>query len=120
MLKNYFKIAWRNLFKNKAFAATNLPGLAIGMTSSILIFLWVHDELGYDKFHRNYNDIYQVIANRNFKNQMFTDRNMAFPLGPALEKGYPQIKSAVEPFLTSSPGNLKRAVRQMLSPTPLR
>jgi ABC-type antimicrobial peptide transport system permease subunit len=96
MLKNYFKIAWRNLFKSKAFAATNLLGLAIGMTCSILIFLWVHDELAYDKFHRNYSDIYQVIANRDFKNQMFTDMNMAFPLGPALEKGQQQIKTAVE------------------------
>ncbi|MBS1662414.1 MAG: ABC transporter permease [Bacteroidetes bacterium] len=96
MLKNYFKIAWRNLFRNKAFAATNLLGLAIGMTCSMLIFLWVHDELSYDKFHKNYNNIYQIIANRDFKNQVFTDRNMAFPLGPALEKGYPQIETAVE------------------------
>ena len=95
MLKNYFKIAWRNLFRNKGFATTNLLGLAIGMTCSILIFLWVHDELSFDKFHQNYNSTYQIIANRDFKNQIFTDRNMAFPLGPALEKGYPQIKTAV-------------------------
>ncbi|HXO77429.1 MAG TPA: ABC transporter permease, partial [Puia sp.] len=96
MLKNYFKIAWRNLFRNKGFATTNLLGLAIGMTCSILIFLWVHDELSFDKFHQNYNSTYQVIANRDFKNQVFTDWNMAFPLGPTLEKGYPQIKTAVE------------------------
>ncbi|HEY4286315.1 MAG TPA: FtsX-like permease family protein [Puia sp.] len=95
MLKNYFKIAWRNLFRNKGFATTNLLGLAIGMTCSILIFLWVHDELSFDKFHQNYNSIYQVVANRDFKNQVFTDWNMTFPLGPALEKGYPQIKTAV-------------------------
>ena len=96
MLKNYFKIAWRNLFRHKGFATTNLLGLAIGMTCSILIFLWVHDELSFDKFHQNYNSTYQIIANRDFKNQVFTDRNMVFPLGPALEKGYPQIKTAVE------------------------
>jgi ABC-type antimicrobial peptide transport system permease subunit len=95
MLKSYFKIAWRNLFRNKGFATTNLLGLAIGMTCSILIFLWVHDELSFDKFHQNYSSTYQIIANRDFKNQIFTDRNMAFPLGPALEKGYPQIKTAV-------------------------
>jgi putative ABC transport system permease protein len=96
MLKNYFKIAWRNLFRNKGFATTNLLGLAIGMTCSILIFLWVHDELSFDKFHQNYSSTYQIIANRDFKNQVFTDRNMVFPLGPALEKGYPQIRTAVE------------------------
>jgi hypothetical protein len=76
MLRNYFKIAWRNLFRHKGFAVSNLLGLTIGMTCSILIFLWVHDELSYDRFHTNYNNIYQIIANRDFKNSMFTDKNM--------------------------------------------
>ena len=96
MLKNYFKIAWRNLFRNKGFTMTNLLGLTIGMTCSMLIFLWVHDELSYDTFHRQYGNIHQVIANRDFKNQVFTDRNMVFPLAKALSTGYPQIKYAVE------------------------
>ena len=96
MLKNYFKIAWRNLFRNKGFATTNLLGLTIGMSCSILIFLWVHDEMAYDRFQRNYDNIYQVIANRDFKNQVFTDRNMAFPLAKALQTSFPQIKNAVE------------------------
>ncbi|HVU57663.1 MAG TPA: ABC transporter permease [Puia sp.] len=96
MLKNYFKIAWRNLFRHKGFAASNLLGLTIGMTCSILIFLWVHDELSYDRFHSNYNNIYQIIANRDFKNSVFTDRNMVFPMARSLETGYPNIKHAVE------------------------
>ena len=96
MLKNYFKIAWRNLFRHKGFAASNLLGLTIGMTCSILIFLWVHDELSYDKFHANYGNIYQVIANRDFKNQVFTDRNMVFPLARTLNTGYTNIEHAVE------------------------
>jgi putative ABC transport system permease protein len=96
MLKNYFRIAWRNLFRHKAFAASNLLGLTIGMTCSILIFLWVHDELSYDRFHRNYDNIYQIIANRDFKNNVFTDRNMVFPLAKNLGPGYPNIKNAVE------------------------
>ncbi len=94
MLKNYFKIAWRNLFRHKGFAFTNLLGLTIGMTCSMLILLWVNDELSYDKFHANYDHIYQVIANRDFKNQVFTDRNMAFPLAKSLEGRYPQIRNA--------------------------
>jgi len=96
MLKNYFKIAWRNLFRNKGFAVTNLLGLTIGMTCSILIFLWVHDEVSFDKFHRNYDHIYKVIANRDFKNRVFTDENMAFPLAKGISTGFPQIKYAVE------------------------
>ena len=96
MLKNYFKIAWRNLFRHKGFAASNLLGLTIGMTCSILIFLWVHDEVSYDRFHANYDNIYQIIANRDFKNSVFTDKNMVFPLAKTLQSGYPNIKNAVE------------------------
>src|SRR5918993_3122807 len=95
MLKNYFKIAWRNLFRNKGFSLTNLLGLTIGMTCTIFIFLWVKDELAYDKFHTNYDNIYQVVAHRNFNNQVFTDRNMVLPLAGALQDAAPQIKNAV-------------------------
>ena len=95
MFKNYVKIAWRNLFRNKGFSFTNILGLTIGMTCTLLIFLWVKDELSYDKFHSNYRDIYQVIANRDFKNQMFTDHNMVLPLAKSLQETYPQIKNAV-------------------------
>ncbi len=95
MIKNYFKIAWRNLFKNKAFSVTNISGLTIGITCTIFIFLWVHDEKGYNKFHANYDNIYQVIAHRNFNNQIFTDRNMVLPLANALQDASPQIKNAV-------------------------
>ena len=95
MIKNYFKIAWRNLFRNKAFSLTNLLGLTIGMTCTILIFLWVKDELGYDQFHTNYKNIYQVIAHRDFNNQVFTDRNMVFPLAPSIQSNSPQVKNAV-------------------------
>ncbi len=95
MLKNYIKTAWRNLVRNKAFSLTNLLGLTIGLTCTMLILLWVQDELGYDEFHANYDNTYQVIANRDFKNQVFTDRNMVMPLAGALENSSPQIKHAV-------------------------
>ena len=102
MLRNYFKVAWRNLFRNKGFSATNLLGLTIGMTCTMLIFLWVQDELTYDQFNHNYSNIYQVIANRDFKNQVFTDRNMVLPMASALEGKIPQIKHAV---VTTYPGS---------------
>src|SRR6187399_814876 len=95
MIKNYFKIAWRNLFRNKGFSATNLLGLTIGITCTILISLWVKDELTYDKFHTNYSSIYKIIANRDFNNQVFTDQNMVLPLASTIEKAIPQIKHAV-------------------------
>jgi ABC-type antimicrobial peptide transport system permease subunit len=95
MIRNYFKIAWRNLFRNKGFSLTNLLGLTIGITCTILIFLWVQDELAYDKFHANYNAIYKVMANRDFNNQVFTDENMVLPLASTLQEKLPQIKNAV-------------------------
>ena len=95
MIKNYFKIAWKNLFRNKGFSATNLLGLTIGITCTILISLWVKDELTYDKFHANYNSVYKIYANRDFNNQVFTDENMVLPLASTIEKQIPQIKSAV-------------------------
>jgi len=95
MINNYFKVAWRNLFRNKGFSITNIPGLTIGITSTIMIFLWVQDELAYDKFHKNYENVYQVIAHRDFNNQIFTDRNMVLPLAKSLQDVSPQIKNAV-------------------------
>lgn len=95
MLKNYFKIAWRNLFRNKGFSLTNILGLTIGITCTIFILLWVQDEVTYNKFHKNYNNIYQVMANRDFNNTVFTDPNMVLPLASSLQKTYPQIKNAV-------------------------
>jgi putative ABC transport system permease protein len=95
MIKNYIKIAWRNLIRNKGFSLTNILGLTIGMTCSIFIFLWVKDEVSFDKFHTNHKDIYQIMATRDFKNNIFTDPNMAFPYAGALEGSNAQIVRAV-------------------------
>jgi putative ABC transport system permease protein len=95
MIKNYIKIAWRNLIRNKGFAITNILGLTIGMTCTIFIFLWVKDEVSFDKFHKNHDNIYQVMATRDFKPTIFTDPNMVLPLAKALEGGNPQILQTV-------------------------
>jgi len=63
MFKNYLKIAFRNIVRHKAFAAINIVGLAIGMACSIFILLWVQNELSYDRFHKNANEIYRITAN---------------------------------------------------------
>ena len=55
MIKNYFKIAWRNLLRNKASSFINIGGLSIGMAVALLISLWINDELSYDKNFANYN-----------------------------------------------------------------
>ena len=62
MIKNYLKIAFRNIIRHKAFAAINIAGLAIGMACSIFILLWVQNELSYDRFNKNANEIYRIAA----------------------------------------------------------
>ena len=57
MIKNYFKIAWRNLLRHKAYSAINIAGLAVGIAASLLIFIVVKYELGYDKFQKNKSSI---------------------------------------------------------------
>ncbi|RYD88519.1 MAG: hypothetical protein EOP54_27115, partial [Sphingobacteriales bacterium] len=95
MFKNYLKIAWRNLLRNKGFSLINLLGLTIGISCTIFMFLWVKDEIAFDKFHKNYDNVYQAMAHRDFNNTVFTDENMVFPLTQELQTGYPQIKNAV-------------------------
>ena len=62
MIKNYFKIAFRNILRHKAFATINILGLAIGMTCSIFIFLWVQDELSYDRFNKHADETFRILA----------------------------------------------------------
>ena len=62
MIKNYLKIAFRNISRHKAYSFINISGLAIGMACSILILLWVQNELSYDKFHKNADCIYRVTG----------------------------------------------------------
>jgi len=67
MIKNYFKIAWRSLWKNKAFSSLNIAGLTIGMAGAILIFAWIQNEISYDQFHTNKADLYK-LWNKSVKN----------------------------------------------------
>ena len=91
MLKNYFKIAWRNLVKHKAFAAINIAGLAIGMACSIFILLWVQNELSYDRFHKNAGQIYRITARAGDFNAAVNCAGMP----PELKLQIPTVKNFV-------------------------
>lgn len=60
MWKNYFKIVYRNLFRNKSFALINISGLAVGITLSILLLLWIRFEFSFDQFHSKKHHLYEV------------------------------------------------------------
>ncbi len=71
MFKTYFKIAFRQLLKNKTFSFINIFGLSIGMTAVILISLWVHNEMTYDNFHANKDRIYELWNKGEWSNKMW-------------------------------------------------
>ena len=68
MFRNYLSVAIRNIFRNKLFSSVNILGLAFGMGSALLIFLWINDELRVDQFHERISRIYRVM-----ENQQYTD-----------------------------------------------
>jgi putative ABC transport system permease protein len=88
MIKNYFKIAWRNLIKSKGYSAINIGGLAVGMAVAMLIGLWIYDELSFNKYHQNYKRIAQVMTSYNFNGQRGTDIAMPRPLEFELRNKY--------------------------------
>ena len=84
MIKNYIKLAWRNLLKGKAYSAINVLGLSIGMAVALLIALWIWDELTFDQYHKNHKQIAQVMTTQTFNGEMGTYTAAAMPLGNEL------------------------------------
>src|SRR5687767_15117299 len=95
MIKNYFKTALRNLKKNKGLSLLNLLGLSLGMACAILITTWVYDEISYNKFHKNYDDLYQVNKHQTYEGQTYTFSAMPGLFAPAVKQELPEIKYAV-------------------------
>jgi putative ABC transport system permease protein len=95
MLRNYFKIAWRNLIKNKGFTAINIIGLSLGIGCFIMISMFVIDELSYDRYHEKANRIYRINSDIIFGG---TEMNMAVsadPMGETLKNDYPELEQFV-------------------------
>ena len=88
MIKNYFKIAWRNLIKSKGYSAINIGGLAVGMAVAMLIAFWIYDELSYNQFHKNYDRIGQVMQHQTFNGNKGTQRSIPMPLVGELKSKY--------------------------------
>ena len=97
MLRNYLKIAIRNLLKNKAFSSINIFGLALGMTISMLIGLWIYDEYSYDHFHTNKDRIFRVMINGYDGNTGEKYSSIATVL-PLVEefKAIPEVQNVIE------------------------
>jgi len=94
MIKNYFVLAWRNLAKHKSSAAINIGGLALGLTTSILVMLLVVDEFSFDHFHHNLADLYLLMKNQKEADGVSTGRNSAGPMALALRTQLPEVRNS--------------------------
>ncbi|MEO8765382.1 MAG: ABC transporter permease [Ginsengibacter sp.] len=95
MFRYYLRVALRNLWKNKAFSAINIVGLAAGLAVCLLIVLYVFDELSYDKYNENADRIYRVDADIYFNGTQFTSAETPAPLAVTLVKDYPRVEQMV-------------------------
>ena len=94
MLKNYFKIAWRNLLRNKAFSFINILGLSIGISVCFIIMLYVQDELSYDKFNVKADRTYRIAFKATMNGGKINESNIMPPVAAAVKREYPEVEEA--------------------------
>ena len=92
MIKNFFLLSFRNIFKNKGFAFINIFGLAIGLAASLLILLWVQDELSYERFNKNAENIFRVEEDQFYSGEKYHVTVTPHPSGPVWKEKIPEIK----------------------------
>ena len=96
MFRNYFKIAWRNLMKNKVFSFINIFGLTVGLTSFLLIALYIFDELTFDRFHVNAENIYRVVVEKKTsEGKLVKSAGAGFQVTEKSKSEFPEVKSAI-------------------------
>lgn len=101
MVKNYLKIAWRNIVNNKVYSALNITGLAAGIAVTLLIALWAWHEYSYDRFLPNYTQLYQVKLNFDQNGDIQTQSGGCLPIAGALRSNFPEVKYVAETGWTS-------------------
>lgn len=95
MLKNYFKIAFRNLWKHRVFSFINITGLAVGMTACFLIFLYVKFELSYDSFHSKADRVYRMVCDIKTPTETINAAATAWAMAPNVQNDFPEVESFV-------------------------
>jgi putative ABC transport system permease protein len=100
MLKNLLKISIRNILKDKTYSAINVLGLTIGITCSLFLLMYIMDELSYDRYHANANNIYRIVSDIREPDNAFVWSVAQIPLAEELRDNYPEVKNAVRFFGT--------------------
>lgn len=108
MIKNYFKIAFRNLWKNKGYSAINIFGLAIGLATCLLITLYVTDELSYDRHFKNADRIYRINSDIRIGGGDLHITQTSDMMGGLLKKDYPQVEEYTRVFTNDGPKLIRK------------
>lgn len=98
MIRNFFKITFRNISRHKAFTFINVTGLAIGLAASLLILLWVQDEMSFETFNTNASDIYRVEEDQFYSGRRYHVTVTPHPSGPEWMQKIPEIKEQTRYF----------------------
>jgi ABC-type antimicrobial peptide transport system permease subunit len=116
MLLNYFKIAYRNLLKNKVFSLINIISLSIGLSASFVIGMIVYYDLSYDKFHTDSDQIYRAVTDFNMPTENFSNSGTPVPLGPELKTRITDIETTAFFYqwspnkVTAGPNNIESKI----------
>ncbi|HVX26725.1 MAG TPA: ABC transporter permease [Parafilimonas sp.] len=94
MIGNYLKTAWRNIRKNKLFSFINILGLSLGIATCFIIMLYVQDELSYDRFNTNADNIARIVFHANLNGGKIDESGVMAPVAQTLKKDFPQVKDA--------------------------
>ena len=108
MFRNYFKVALRNLWKQKTFSAINIVGLATGLCCFLLIAMYVVDELSYDRFNKKADRIYRISSDIRFNGSELHMAQTPDPMGEVLKKDYPEIQLTTRLFVNSGSKLVKK------------
>jgi len=103
MIRNYLKIAVRNILKYKFFSAINILGLSIGITCCFFIFIYVFDELSYDKFHKDVDRTYRIGLLGRIAGQEFNTSSSSWPVGETMQEEIPGVESSLRVWYRSVP-----------------
>ena len=118
MIRNYFKIAWRNIVRNKVHSIINISGLSVGIAASLILFTVVKYELSYDKYQPNYKRIYHVATERKSSEGLDYGEGVPYPAYDALRLAFPQVVTSAifwnnEAQVTNNYSNYSESERKL-------
>ncbi|SKB82211.1 duplicated orphan permease [Parapedobacter luteus] len=113
MIRNYFKIAWRNLIRDKRTSLINITGLSLGIAAALILFVIIQYERSFDRFHRNYKHVYRVVTETQYGNSSDYNQGVAAPLAKALSIDMPQLKAVAPLYASGGQINVTKSTNQV-------